>query len=127
VVRRGRGGLVIDPFAIVHHNQVVVPDLAPTTATLSAARAPAHADDAIGTALEQALHLLAEVAHRGGRHLPPTYPDRLRASASTLATTGLTRCGQALHTLAEACGSDEPMVTAWVDAQIRLMVAADNR
>jgi hypothetical protein len=105
----------------------VVPDLAPATGTHNADNgSTGHADD-VGLALDQALRLLAELAHRGGRHLPPTYPDRLRECAAILATIGLERCGHALADLARACGTEDLLINAWIDAQIRLMVAADNR
>jgi hypothetical protein len=91
VVRRGRGGLVIAPLAVVTGQQIVVPDLAPATGTRTADNgSTGHADD-FGLALDSALRLLAELAHRGGRHLPPTYADRLRECATTLTTIGLER------------------------------------
>lgn len=79
-----------------------------------------------GRASSGPLSLLAELAHRGGRHLPPTYGERLRKCAATLTTIGLGHCGQALENLAHACGTEDLLVNAWIDAQIRLMVAADN-
>ena len=85
-----------------------------------------HADD-VGLALDSALRLLAELVHRGGRHLPPTYADRLRECAATLTTIGLQRCGHALADLARAYGTEDLLINAWIDAQIRLTVSADNR
>jgi len=127
VVRRGRGGLVITPLAVVYGQQIVVPDLAPATGTRNTDNgSTTHADD-VGLALDSALRLLAELAHRGGRHLPPTYADRLRERAATLATISLECCGHALADLARACGTEDILINAWIDAQIRLMVAADDR
>jgi hypothetical protein len=40
---------------------------------------------------------------------------------------GLERCGHALADLARACGTEDLLINAWIDAQIRLLVAADNR
>ncbi len=127
VVRRGRGGLVIAPLAVVHGQQIMVPDLAPATGTPNTDNGSTVYADEIGLTLDSALRLLAELAHRGGRHLPPTYADRLRECAATLTTIGLERCGHALADLARACGTDDLLINAWIDAQIRLMVAADNR
>jgi hypothetical protein len=84
-----------------------------------------HADD-VGLAPDGALRLLAELAHRGGRRLPPTYADRLRECAATITTIGLERRGHAPADLARACGTENLLINAWIDAQIRLMVAADN-
>jgi hypothetical protein len=83
--------------------------------------------DGIGPAIDNALSLLAELAHPGGRHLPPTYPDRLHQCATTFTTIGLRRCGQALDNLARARDAEDLLGRAWIDAHIRLMVAADNR
>ncbi|SNT64228.1 hypothetical protein SAMN05421812_116161 [Asanoa hainanensis] len=126
LVRRGRGGLVISPLAVVVADTVVVPDLATAGGEL-ATHGDAAEGDELGRALDDALGLLAELAHRGGHHLPPTYPDRLRTAATTLTNLGLARCGQALTTVAGACGSPDRLPNAWTDAQIRLLVAADNR
>jgi hypothetical protein len=127
VVRRGRGGLVIAPLAVVDGEHVVVPDLAPATGVPDVDTGAIGYADEIGLALDSALRLLAELAHLGGRHLPPTYADRLRECAATLTRIGLERCGHALEELARACGTEDRLVNAWIDAQIRLSVAADAR
>jgi hypothetical protein len=127
VVRRGRGGLVITPLAVVTGQQTVIPDLAPARGIRTTDNGSTGHTDEIGLALDNALSLLAELAHRGARHLPPSYTDRLHTCAATLSTLGLERCGRALADLARARGADELLINAWIDAQIRLTVAADSR
>jgi hypothetical protein len=72
--------------------------------------------------------LLAEVAHHGARHLPPTFPDRLATAAAALAGVGLHRCAGALAALAPALGPADgaAIVRAWTDAQIRLLATEEQ-
>ncbi len=116
-VRRVRGGLEITPLGLLTASGPVVLDLAPAyTAALHPTGAPP-ADP-----LSDALTLLAEAAHRGLAHLPPTYPDRVRQTADALAGVGLSRCAEAL----KAWGGGQD-TTSWVDAHIRMTTTADLR
>ncbi|WP_182877280.1 hypothetical protein [Microbispora sp. H10670] len=71
--------------------------------------------------------LLAEAAHHGLSHLPPTYDDRLVAAARRLTVLGLHRVARAVtaFSAARADTGDETAERAWVDAYLRLDVALD--
>jgi hypothetical protein len=135
-LRRSRGGLVIEPLAVVVGDTVTVPALASGDGSTSLELAGEAEVDALTAALDPAIALLAEVAHRGLRHLPVGFPDRLRAAGNALARVGLHPCAEAVRGLAAAVERDRTVgpgpagdaaVAAWVDAQIRLSVAADLR
>ena len=71
--------------------------------------------------------MLAEAAHRGLRHLPGTFAGRLGTVAESLRRVGLHRAAAAVDRFAQAL-SPEPgarAATAWLDAQLRLLVTAD--
>jgi hypothetical protein len=116
-VRRVRGGLEITPLGLLTAAGPVVLDLAPADTAALHPSGTAPADP-----LSDALTLLAEAAHRGIGHLPPTYPDRVRDTADALAGIGLSRCAEALTSWGGG-----PEVTRWVDAHIRLSTTADLR
>jgi len=133
-VRRGGGGVVIDPLAFaLEDGTLVVPDLAgPATGTAAPAGIaewPGASPEPFQDALDGALALLAEVPHRGLRHLPPTFGDRLRDAGDALARTGLHRAATALAAFRAAIGPDpgDPAVQAWTDAYLRLSITADLR
>jgi hypothetical protein len=75
------------------------------------------------------LALLAEVAHRGLLHAPPTMGARLRATADRLMSLGLRRAAEATGALAGLLGPDpgETAIAAWVDAYLRVSVSAELR
>ena len=128
-IRRGRGGLVLTPIAIVAEGRVIVPDLAAGTGDEDLATAGATRSDPLTDAIDSALFLLSETTHRGARHLPPTFSARLEATAHTLATAGLTRSADDLRTLARVLGPDPGRAAfdAWTDAAIRLITTAECR
>ncbi|MGW5051969.1 SWIM zinc finger family protein [Actinokineospora sp. NPDC004072] len=116
-VRRGREGLEITPLAVLTSTGPLVPDLAPADSVPLPPSATPEPDP-----LSSALTLLAEAAHRGLHHLPPTYPDRVNEAATALTTIGLPQCAHLLHTW----GAD-PTPTTWINAAIRLFTAAELR
>lgn len=125
MLRRTRGGIVIDPLAVVAGSRLIVPDLAPGDGTAGLDVGPAaRRPGPIETAVQAALSLLAEVAHLGLRHLPPTFPSRLTAAADALVTVGLPAAGRCVGEVAAVLGPDPDgaAVAAWVAAQIRLTV-----
>ncbi|GAA2645600.1 hypothetical protein [Paractinoplanes durhamensis] len=128
-VRRAGGSVLIDPIGFAVGDGVLVPDLAPAGNGTDPQRLPDTATDPLGHALEEALSLLSEVAHRGLLHTPPTMPARLHAAADRLGRTGLRRVADTLKTLAALLGPDpdEEAVTAWVEAYLRTSVAAELR
>ncbi|WP_433615458.1 SWIM zinc finger family protein [Dactylosporangium sp. CA-139114] len=128
VVRKTSGGIEIDPLAIVAGATVVVPDLGEAGAG-ELARPDGVGKEPLAEALDHAIATLAEMPHRGLRHLPPGFGDRLRKAGDGLHRVGLHRAAAALETLRDALGPDpgEAVVRAWVDAHLRLTVTAELR
>jgi len=128
-VRRGGGGVVIDPIGFAADNGVVVPDLTAADRGTDPQSLPDPATDPLGQRLDDALALLAEVAHRGLLHAPPTMGARLRATADRLMSLGLRRAADATGALAGLLGPDpgEAAIAAWVDAYLRVSVSAELR
>ncbi|WP_433826119.1 hypothetical protein ACQP2E_29000 [Actinoplanes sp. CA-015351] len=130
VHRGGTGrGLVVDPYAIVADGPPIVPDLAGPDSEAAQILPPAgeRESDPLAAAVGQARAVLAEAAHTGLAHLPGVYPDRLREARQTLALVGLHRVAGALEGVAAVLGPDpgETAVRAWVDAWIRVGMAAE--
>ncbi|MEV0146458.1 MULTISPECIES: hypothetical protein [unclassified Nonomuraea] len=132
VVGRTAGGVVIEPVGLAvtagsGGGRVVVPDLQPAggSGRLRVAEDAPH--EPLTAALIDTRGLLAEVAHHGLSHLPPTYDDRLAAAARRLTVLGLHRIAQAVTAFAatRTHGSDEAAEQAWIDAYLRLEVALD--
>ncbi|WP_433381447.1 hypothetical protein ACQPZX_17120 [Actinoplanes sp. CA-142083] len=128
-VRRGGGGIIVDPLGFAVGDGVLVPDLSPADGGADPYDRPDPTSDPLGHALEEALALLAEIAHRGLVHTPPTMAGRLRQAADRLGQVGLRRAADATTRLAALLGPDpgEEAVAAWVDAYLRLSVSADLR
>ncbi|MEU4240117.1 hypothetical protein [Actinoplanes sp. NPDC026619] len=128
-VRRGGGGVVIDPIGFATGDGVLVPDLAPATHGADPRPLPDATADPLGHALDEALTLLAEVTHRGLLHTPPTMGGRLGGAADRLARTGLRRAAEATRALAGRLGPDPgaDAVDAWVEAYLRVCLAAELR
>lgn len=126
-VRRTRGTLVIDPTALVVDSTVVVPDLAPGDGSAALHGATSPSTDGVTAALDSALGVCAEAAHRGLRHLPPDFERRVTEVAASLRETGLTKAAAVLSRFAVEVRRPETAVSAWVDAQVRLTTTADAR
>ena len=128
-VRRGGGGLVVDPVGFAVEDGVQVPDLTPAAHGAGPADRPDPTADPLGHALDEALALLSEIAHRGLQHTPPTMPSRLRQSATQLARVGLHRSAQAVTAVSALLGPDpgDAAVEAWVDAYLRVSTSAELR
>jgi hypothetical protein len=139
-LRRHRGQLVIEPFALVVGTEVTVPALAPGDGSTALAMGEAAVTDPLGAALDEGLALLADLAHRGLRHAPASIDERLRRGADDLGRVGLARCAQTVRDLATVLapqrvaappsGADDESrsaVDAWVDAYLRLSVTRDLR
>jgi hypothetical protein len=121
-VRRRGGGIVIEPLAIVVGTEVVVPDLADAA---HAVHPVGWGDDGdpLQVAVDRAIGVLAEVPHRGLRHLPPGFGDRLRAVGDELRRVGLGKAAEAVGAFREA--RPDVAVERWVDAYLRLTVTAE--
>jgi hypothetical protein len=126
-VRRGTTGITIDPLGFATGDAVLVPDLMPPAPGPIPGDRPARTTDPLAQALDDALSVLSEVAHRGLAHTPPTMPARLRTAADRLRALGLHRAADANLALAARLGPDPGTAaqTAWVDAYLRLRLAAE--
>jgi hypothetical protein len=85
------------------------------------------AADPLAEAVATAREVLAEAAHSGLAHLPAAYAERLRSSRVALARVGLHRVASALDEVAARLSPDPGTETcrAWVDAYLRVSLAAD--
>ncbi|HWS34364.1 MAG TPA: hypothetical protein VN408_16685, partial [Actinoplanes sp.] len=85
------------------------------------------ATDVLVAVVAAARELLAEAVHGGLAHLPPAYPERLAATRGSLARAGLHRMASAIDGLAARLSPDPGIETAeaWVDAYLRVSLAAD--
>jgi SWIM zinc finger len=128
-VRRGRGGLVLTPIAVVAQGRVVVPDLASGDGSKDLDDGAGRAPDPLTAAIEGAFELLAEMAHRGARYLPASFGMRLDTTAARLHSAGLGRCAADLRGLNRTLGPDPRRAAfdAWADAAIRLITTAELR
>ncbi|GAB1511292.1 SWIM zinc finger family protein [Actinophytocola sp. KF-1] len=117
-IRRARGGLVVEPYAVRTEAGVVVPDLAAASGAVPPATQQAERDP-LAAAIADALALLAEAAHRGLTRLPPTITTRAAPVAAALTRVGLTRCGEAVSAWATAPADPG----TWLRAEIRLLTA----
>lgn len=127
VVGRTAGGVVIDPVGLAAGGRVVVPDLQPAGGSVRLMVAESIRHDPLTAALIDTRGLLAEVAHHGLSHLPPTYDARLAAGARRLTVLGLHRVAKAVTAFAALLTDDsgEAAERAWIDAYLRLEVALD--
>lgn len=119
---RRAGTVVVDPLAVAVDGRVVAPDLASDPPGVALSATAAGFDDPIDAAVDGAVSVLAEVAHRGLDHLPPTFGPRASAAAAELAGAGLRRAAEAVEEFARTL-----TVEAWVAAYLRLAVTADLR
>ncbi|MEU6797634.1 hypothetical protein ABZ907_38575 [Nonomuraea wenchangensis] len=127
VVGRAGGGIVIDPIGLAAGDRVIVPDLRPATGGTLTPTWDEEPEPPLTAALTHARGLLAEVAHHGLSHLPPTYDARLDAAAHRLAALGLHRVAAAVTAFASAhtTGSAEATERTWADAYLRAEVALE--
>ncbi|MFC5104677.1 hypothetical protein [Kibdelosporangium philippinense] len=119
-LRRVRGTIVIDPLAVLTPSGVVVPDLA----TAASAHLPSSTStpDPISSAVDDAMTVLAEAAHRGLRDVPPSLRARLTELADDLHRVGLRTPSDLVRTFV-----DSPRPARWLAAYLRLLVTAELR
>ncbi|MFD4676278.1 hypothetical protein ACFWNN_41600 [Lentzea sp. NPDC058450] len=120
-VRRHRGGLVVDPLAVHCDAGVVVPDLAKDTTPQPLAPGVT-ASDPLSAAVDSALTVLAEAAHRGLDHLTDSLLGRVREVGAHLHKAGLKTAAAQVTAFA-----DGPASASWLRAYLRLLVTADAR
>ncbi len=129
---RGPGGFELDPLSIVTSDGVVVVELAPARPVHGTSRGESAPIEPVGEALSAALALLAEGAHVGLSSATSSWVQRLGHGQQRLERVGLARCGWALATVGVAAraarsgGDSGALVDAWLDARIRLGVAAER-
>ncbi|MEU8344469.1 hypothetical protein AB0C74_22445 [Spirillospora sp. NPDC048832] len=128
-VRRDRGGIVIDPFAVMTGSGAVVPDLTPGDGTAALDAPPPAAGDPLTRALAEALAAGAEAAHRGLLYATPGLRERIARTGRDLERAGLRAAAAAVADLAAALAADDPhrTVRAWATAHIRLLTTAELR
>ncbi|HET9143102.1 MAG TPA: hypothetical protein VFO68_27310, partial [Actinophytocola sp.] len=126
-VRRTGGTVVIDPTAVLVGSAVVVPDLAPGDGAADLSGATPEPPDRVTAALDAAVAVCAEAAHRGLRHLPAGFAERVGDAAADLLAVGLPKAAATLTRFAEALTDPVTAGTAWVDAQIRISTTRDAR
>ncbi|MCS7481934.1 SWIM zinc finger family protein [Umezawaea endophytica] len=121
-LRRVGGVVVIDPLAVLTGSGVVVLDLAPVRGVGVVPGYRESGSDLIGAAVDAALAVCADAAHRGLRHLAPGVRARLGEAAAGLRRVGLHGSAAAVTAFGE-----EVSARTWVDAQVRLLVAQECR
>lgn len=127
-VGRVGGALVIDPLAVATPRAVVLPDLAPGDGDAALASGGRTDPPPLTAALEGAVAASAEVAHRGLRHVTDGVRGRVAEAADALRRVGLARAAGSLTALHAALSAGDPgrMITAWVDAHIRLLTTLER-
>lgn len=127
-VSRVGGVLVVEPLAVATSRAVVVPDLAPGDGGADPASGGAGTPAPLTAALENAVAASAEVAHRGLRHVTDGLRDRIAEAADVLCRIGLINAAGSLTGLhaALSAGAPDRLITAWVDAHIRLVTTLER-
>jgi hypothetical protein len=128
ITYRFRGEVMIDPLAVVTGDSVIIPDIAAGEGTGEIEVVEEMKRDELVGALDDALKISAEVAHRGFRHLPPTFSSRIDRTASALRVVGLRRAAESMARLGAMlqAGPLARAASVWIDTQIRLMVTAES-
>ncbi|WP_063038334.1 hypothetical protein [Nocardia pseudovaccinii] len=128
ILERHAGHLTITPTAVVAGRRVIVPSFAPT-GILAPPDGSAAIDDPLAATVTTALAITAEVAHRGIRHLPPSWFDRATDAAGSLRRHGFATAATTLDilrtTLATPISADTAL-DLWADTHLRLLVTAEQ-
>ncbi|WP_112261480.1 SWIM zinc finger family protein [Lentzea terrae] len=120
-VRRHRGTLVIDPVAVRTEAGVVVLDLA-TNTTPQPLPPGTSISDQLSAAVDSALLVSADAAHRGLDNLTDSLLARTREVGAHLHRVGLRTAAAQVTAFADA-----PAAGSWLSAHLRLLVTADAR
>ncbi len=124
------GALWMTPFAVACDLGVIVPDLEEGLGSATMTRAVTTGGvDAIDSALEGALSVLADIAHRGLRNAAEPTISALRRCAAGVVMVGMDSTARALECVADAIsfGELETSADAWVHAVIRIVTAIESR
>ena len=127
VLHRHRGEIVVEPTALLTEEGPVVPDLAPGDDSAGLGAAVAAERDPLAAAIEEALGVCADLAHRGLRQARLPSRQRVEAAAATLHRVGLRRAASVFVQLSKALGEDDDAArtAAWTEAAIRTLVTAE--
>lgn len=126
IVHRSRTEVVVNPLAIVAGSTVIVPDLAPLAGGPTIAAQQRGPVEPIVSALDQALAVTAEIAHRGSANLPPSFAQRARTAADVLRRTGLRTAAASVDRLITASTRQDGITRAWADMHIRLLCTGEQ-
>ncbi|MEO6082011.1 MAG: hypothetical protein ABIQ18_02805 [Umezawaea sp.] len=121
-LRRVGGVLVIDPIGVLTDEDLVLPDLAPVRGDVVPPGYREPESDPIGAAVDTALAVCAQAAHRGLRHVTSGLRMRIGDVAAELRRVGLHGNAAAVSAFGE-----ELSTRTWVDAQVRLLTTAECR
>ncbi|MRH89691.1 hypothetical protein GFY24_19955 [Nocardia sp. SYP-A9097] len=126
-LHRHHGRLILNPTAVVAGATVHVPCFATATHTIPAGTATSHRDP-LAEAITTALALTSEVAHRGIRHLPPSWFTRAAESTTTLTRLGLRTAATALDDLRRTLTTTSvpAALDRWATTHLRLQLTADQ-
>ncbi|WP_035698687.1 hypothetical protein [Glycomyces tenuis] len=126
-LRRHRGELVVEPTAILTGEGLVVPDLAPGDDSAGLGAATAVERDPIAAAVDEALGVCADLAHRGLRQAREPSRQRVESAAAALRRVGLRRTATDFVQLSKALGEDDDAArtAAWTRAAIRTLITAE--
>ncbi len=133
-VHRTAQGILVTPIAVLA-DELHILDLAPEeTKHPMEIEDDVIASDPTTQALHRAAEVLAEGAHRGLRHVSPTYGERITAAAARLSRIGLSKTSERVSAVASAvrraqASGDEEVETlaarAWVDALLRVRLCEE--
>ncbi|MGW0522129.1 SWIM zinc finger family protein [Crossiella sp. NPDC003009] len=128
-VRRHRGGLVLDPLAVLTDHGIFVPDLATGPGPAIPTVTPGQPPDQLGLALSAATEVTAQAIHHGLRDPAPATHTALAAAVTALSGAGLHTAAADLSAFGAALrGEDRRLaVDTWVRAQFRLLTTAEFR
>ncbi|APU16007.1 hypothetical protein [Actinoalloteichus fjordicus] len=129
LLTRVRGGLVLEPIAVLVGPDVVLPDFAPGDGGSALATAIHTRPAPLDSALETALLVLAEAAHRGLRHPTPGLRRRIEDAATGLNRVGLRTGGALTAEFATSLAAEDLVARAesWLAAHLRLLVTTEIR
>lgn len=126
-LRRRRGELIVEPTALLTDEGPLVPDLAPGDDSAGLGAAGALESEPLTAAVDEALDVCADLAHRGLRQAREPSRRRVEAAATTLHRVGLRRAENEFVHLSKALGEDDDAArtAAWTRAAIRVLVTAE--
>jgi hypothetical protein len=123
------GTLQVLPFAIACDDGIVVPDFESEGVPSTLVRSEPPPADPIDDALDDALSTLADLSHRGLRHVAGDGASALRERANRLTAVGMTTSARSMERAADVllAADVDRAGDAWVDAAVRIVTATEAR